>query len=51
MAKGIFLLYRQKTKKEYPIALVEKTKNYYVKHNKTLFNFTVYYFPPLSDIL
>jgi hypothetical protein len=49
--KRYFLLYKQKTKKEYPITLIDRTKNYYIKHNKTLYNFNVYYLPPLSNIL
>jgi hypothetical protein len=44
------LLSKQKIEKEHPITLVEETKNYYLKHNKTLCNFNMYYVPPLSNI-
>jgi hypothetical protein len=37
--KGI--LYFEDKKKEYHIALVEKTKNYYIKDNKTLCNHVI----------
>ncbi len=38
-------------KNKNPIAFIEKTRNYYKKHNKTLCNLNVYYFPPLFNIL
>jgi hypothetical protein len=50
MAKSIFYSKDKKTKREYLITLVEKTKNCYIKHNKTLCNINVYYLPLLSNI-
>jgi hypothetical protein len=32
-------------------ALVKKTKNHYIKHDKTLCNLIVYYIPLLSSVL
>jgi hypothetical protein len=42
---------REKNQREYHIVVVEKTKNYYIKHNKTICNFNVYYLPLIFNIL